>query len=80
MVGAGDLSRPQFRQAAVPSYIVIKLRDQADRETPLFGKVKERQPIMQVTIQAEEIWACTTCMACVEACPCTLILSARSSN
>ena len=52
-----------------PRLIVVKLRDQADRETPLFGKVEERKRIMDVTIQPEEIWACTTCMACVEACP-----------
>ena len=52
-----------------PRTIVTQLRDLADRETPLFGKVSERQPIMQATIRAEEIWACTTCMACVEACP-----------
>ncbi len=29
-----------------PRQIVIKLRDQTDQETPLFGKVKERRPIM----------------------------------
>jgi Fe-S oxidoreductase/nitrate reductase gamma subunit len=52
-----------------PRQIVVKLRDHVDRETPLFGKVKQRKPIMEATIQAEEIWACTTCMACVEACP-----------
>jgi Fe-S oxidoreductase len=52
-----------------PRQIVVKLRDQADRETPLFGKAAERKNIMDITIQPEEIWACTTCMACVEACP-----------
>jgi Fe-S oxidoreductase len=52
-----------------PRNVVIKLRDQANRETPLFGQVPERRSIMETTIQAEEIWACTTCMACVEACP-----------
>ena len=43
-----------------PRNIVTKLRDQANREMPLFGKVKEPQRIMDATIQAEEIWACTT--------------------
>jgi Fe-S oxidoreductase len=52
-----------------PRQVVVKLRDQADRETPLFGKVDERKSIIDNTIQPEEIWACTTCMACVEACP-----------
>jgi len=52
-----------------PRQIVIKLRDQADRETPLLGKAEERRRIMDATIQPEEIWACTTCMACVETCP-----------
>jgi Fe-S oxidoreductase len=52
-----------------PRQIVIKLRDQADRETPLLGRAEERRPIMDGTIRPEEIWACTTCMACVEACP-----------
>ena len=52
-----------------PREIVVKLRDQANEEIPAFGKSKERQKIMGTSIQPEEIWACTTCMACVEACP-----------
>jgi Fe-S oxidoreductase len=52
-----------------PRQIVIKLRDQADRETPFLGRAEERRRIMDGTIRPEELWACTTCMACVEACP-----------
>lgn len=52
-----------------PREIIIKLRDQVDEETPLFGRVKEKRQIMGATVTPEEIWACTTCMACVEICP-----------
>jgi Fe-S oxidoreductase len=44
-----------------PKQIIVKLRrlmHQADG-----------QAIHGETIRAEELWACTTCMACVEACP-----------
>ncbi len=52
-----------------PRQIVVKLRDQLDEETPLLGRVKETRAIMGATVTAEEIWACTTCMACVDICP-----------
>lgn len=52
-----------------PREIIVKLRDQANREYPIFGKAQEPHEIIGMTITAEEIWACTTCMACVEACP-----------
>ncbi len=69
--GRCELSCPAHSSGKLlsPRQIVIELRDQADRETRLFGKIEERNPIVGVTIQGEEIWACTTCMACVEACP-----------
>jgi Fe-S oxidoreductase len=44
-----------------PRQIIIKLRDEAGTE--------QKRQIMGECIAAEEIWACTTCMACVEACP-----------
>ncbi len=52
-----------------PREIVLELRDHARAEFPAFGKAQEPQRIMGASIQPEEIWACTTCMACVEACP-----------
>jgi Fe-S oxidoreductase len=52
-----------------PRQIILGLRDQADEETPLAGHAKEKRQIMGVTVSADEIWACTTCMACVEVCP-----------
>jgi Fe-S oxidoreductase len=52
-----------------PRQIIIKLRDQAAGETPLAGTRSEKRPIMGAAVTAEEIWACTTCVACVEACP-----------
>lgn len=52
-----------------PKEIIIELRDHAYEEVPLFGKPKEPQRIVTASVQPEELWACTTCMACVEACP-----------
>ena len=53
-----------------PRQIVNHLRDQSLRELPALAKPKERQAIMEAgLIPAEAIEACTTCMACVEACP-----------
>jgi Fe-S oxidoreductase len=52
-----------------PRQIIVQLRDQADEETPLAGHAKQERQIMGATVSAEEIWVCTTCMACVEACP-----------
>ncbi len=52
-----------------PKKIILELRDHAYREIPLFGKPKEPQDIVPTSIKPEEIWACTTCMACVAACP-----------
>lgn len=43
-----------------PRAIITKLRDIPAGET---------RPILGNAITAEEIWACTTCMACVEVCP-----------
>lgn len=52
-----------------PREIVVKMRDQAAEESPIFGKSQEPRRIMGLSIDPEEIWACTSCMACVEACP-----------
>ncbi len=52
-----------------PRDIVLQLRDQLNAEQPLFGSGQEPQPIIGNSITREEIWACTSCMACVEECP-----------
>ncbi len=52
-----------------PREIIIELRDHANEELPAFGKPKEHKQIIGYSIKPEEIWACTTCMACVEVCP-----------
>ena len=52
-----------------PRTIILEMRDQVGREIPFFGKNQAMQPIMETSVTSEEIWACTTCMACVEACP-----------
>lgn len=52
-----------------PMAIIVELRDHAYGEVPMFGKPKVPQRIVTASIQPEELWACTTCMACVEACP-----------
>jgi len=52
-----------------PREIVVKMRDQAAAESPILGQAQEGQRVMGLSIDPEEIWACTSCMACVEACP-----------
>ena len=57
-------------KALSPREIVNKLRDQSVQELPSWSAARERQPIVEAgKISVEEIDACTTCMACVEACP-----------
>jgi Fe-S oxidoreductase len=66
-----------------PQKIVLDIRDQLLREGPkLLGakKVGNRaspspastSPAHWVDTKPEELWACTTCAACVEACPVTI--------
>ena len=52
-----------------PKEIILELRDHAYEEFPLFGKPKEAHDVVPLAVKPEEIWACTTCMACVAACP-----------
>ncbi len=52
-----------------PREIILELRDHVNEELPAFGKPKEHKQIIGYSIKPEEIWACTTCMACVEVCP-----------
>ncbi len=52
-----------------PREIILELRDHANEELPALSKPKEQRQIIGYSIKSEEIWACTTCMACVEVCP-----------
>lgn len=52
-----------------PREIILELRTHANEEFPAFGRPKEHKQIIGYSIKPEEIWACTTCMACVEVCP-----------
>jgi Fe-S oxidoreductase len=58
-----------------PRMLSIKTRDSAYEHYPIFGAVtpvEKRPAFVGETITAEELWACTTCGACEEACPVTI--------
>ncbi len=58
-----------------PQKIVLDIRDQLLREGPkLLGdaKAETTAPAHWVETKPDELWACTTCAACVEACPVTI--------
>jgi len=58
-----------------PQKIVLDIRDQLLREGGrLVGDGADRgtPPARFVPTKTEELWACTTCAACVEACPVTI--------
>lgn len=53
-----------------PKEIILELRDQAYADYPLFGKPQPHDDdVVPAAVQPDEIWACTSCMACVDACP-----------
>ncbi len=52
-----------------PKEIILEIRDQAYEEVPVFGRGREPRKVVGLSVRPEEIWACTTCMACVAACP-----------
>ncbi len=58
-----------------PQKIVLDLRDLLLREGDLLlrdPKATGTPPAHQSETKPEELWACTTCLACVEACPVTI--------
>jgi Fe-S oxidoreductase len=58
-----------------PQKIVLDIRDQLFREGPkLLGdaNAETTPPSHWVDTKPDELWACTTCAACVEACPVTI--------
>jgi Fe-S oxidoreductase len=55
-----------------PRMISIKMRDAAYQAYPIWGKVvppEKRPALVGETISEGELWSCTTCGACEEACP-----------
>jgi Fe-S oxidoreductase len=58
-----------------PQKIVLDIRDQLLAEGPALlkdAKAETKPPAHWVESKPEELWACTTCAACVEACPVTI--------
>jgi len=58
-----------------PQKIVLDIRDQLLAEGPALlkdPKTETKPPAHWVESKPEELWACTTCAACVEACPVTI--------
>src|SRR5437867_3198824 len=58
-----------------PQKIVLDIRDQLLRDGPKLladPKGDTTAPAHYVESKPEELWACTTCAACVEACPVTI--------
>jgi Fe-S oxidoreductase len=57
-----------------PQKIVLDVRDQLLREGGTLARDGDRgtPPARWGTTKTEELWACTTCAACVEACPVTI--------
>jgi len=58
-----------------PQKIVLDIRDQLLREGPKLladAKAETTPPAHWVETKPDELWACTTCAACVEACPVTI--------
>lgn len=55
-----------------PRMLSIKTREAAYRDYPIRGPIQtpeQRPKLVGETIREEELWACTTCGACEEACP-----------
>ncbi len=58
-----------------PQKIVLDIRDQLLRDGPKLladAKAEITPPSHYTESKPEELWACTTCAACVEACPVTI--------
>ena len=61
-----------------PREIIVNIRKRTEDKAPLIiAKISEDNEVMQKTlvhnyVKDEELWACTTCMACVYECPVTI--------
>jgi Fe-S oxidoreductase len=57
-------------KALSPAAILISERYELNEILPEFASGKESpRPLMEFALNEEALWACTTCMACVEVCP-----------
>lgn len=57
-----------------PKLIVTKIRRRASDKGPVLAEKKEQDPMLDINlvpdyISPQELWACTTCRACVQECP-----------
>lgn len=60
-----------------PREIIVNIRKRTEEKAPLLQSGKEENSILENTlihnyIKEEELWACTTCSACVYECPITI--------
>lgn len=85
--GQCDLGCPAHNagKSLSPRSIILDLQAQLKVEQPLFGTRKESKLVVGNAMLTEDLWACTTCKACVEACPIYIdplskILEARRSE
>ena len=85
--GQCDLNCPAHNagKSLSPRNIILGLQAQLKEEQPLFGVRKEGKSVVGNGLMTDDIWACTTCKACVEACPVHIdplskILEARRSE
>ena len=69
--GQCEINCPAFNsgKSLSPRSIILDLQVQLKNEQPLFGTGEEAKPIIGNAFKVEDIWSCTTCKACVEACP-----------
>ncbi len=69
--GRCDLNCPASIAGKVlsPRDVILGLRRQTNEERPSFHKPTDPKRVLEAWIRPEAIEACTTCMACVEACP-----------
>ena len=63
-------------KALSPKYLILKMKDQMDAQGPgLLAQMAagaeelSTEPLFANVYTEEEVWACTTCRACEEACP-----------
>ena len=57
-------------KALSPSALIINERYELNDILPAFAAGEESpRPLMEFALTEEALWACTTCMACIEVCP-----------
>lgn len=52
-----------------PMYLMQNLRKNLNEKSDLLGRLKEPFNLVEVVLDSEAVWACTTCRACMEMCP-----------